>query len=112
MTDGPNPRPAIVLLRAVESSDLTTLFRIQRDPLANEMAAVLPRNQDAFYTHWNKIIRDPTVTARAILADETLVGNISCFKMDDQDAVGYWIAREHWNRGIATRALTLMLEEV
>jgi RimJ/RimL family protein N-acetyltransferase len=32
--------------------------------------------------------------------------------MDGQDAVGYWIAREHWGRGIATRALGLLLEEV
>ncbi len=26
--------------------------------------------------------------------------------------VGYWIGREHWGKGIATRALTLLLTEV
>ena len=26
--------------------------------------------------------------------------------------MGYWIAREHWGRGIATRALSLMLRLV
>ncbi len=112
MTDESNPTPPSVHLRAVDTGDLATLFNIQCDPLANEMAAVLPRDHNAFYTHWNKIIRDPAVTARSILADETLVGTISCFEMNGQHAVGYWIAREHWNRGIATRALTLMLEEV
>ena len=41
-----------------------------------------------------------------------VVGDINCFKLDGQDAVGYWIAREHWGKGIATRALGLFLEQI
>ena len=32
--------------------------------------------------------------------------------MDGQNAVGYWIAEHYWGRGIASRALALLLEEV
>jgi RimJ/RimL family protein N-acetyltransferase len=107
-------RPAIndVRLRTVERGDLPTLYRYQLDPEANRMAAVNPRNLDLFYAHWTKIFNAPNVIARAILADGVLAGHISCFRADDKDYVGYWIDREHWGRGIASRALALLLDEV
>jgi RimJ/RimL family protein N-acetyltransferase len=46
------------------------------------------------------------------MVDGVLVGSISCFKMDNLDAVGYWIGRSFWGRGIATRALELLLAVV
>ncbi len=76
------------------------------------MAAVIPRDEAAFSAVWEKSLSEPGVTAWAIIADGTLVGSIACFKMDGLDAVGYWIAKEHWGRGIATRALELLLEAV
>ena len=92
--------------------DLPTLFRFQTDAESNRLAAVIPRDAEAFFAIWEKIFRDPAVVARAIEADGELVGSISVFKMDGQDAVGYWIAKEWWGRGIATRALGLLLKEV
>ena len=41
-----------------------------------------------------------------------MVGYISCFPMDGQDHVGYWIDRAYWGLGIASRALQLLLREV
>ena len=76
------------------------------------MAVVNPRDLESFGAHWARILGDVSVVARAILADGALVGSISCFEMDGRRSVGYWIAREHWGRGIATRALALLLEEV
>lgn len=99
-----------VQLRDVEPGDLPALFEHQRDPEAVRMAVVHPRDEQAFNAHWAKILVDPTVLVKAITADGDLVGTINCFKLDGHDAVGYWIAREHWGRGVATRALTLMLE--
>ena len=101
-----------VQLRDVEPEDLPTLFRYQSDLEANRMAVANARDERAFNEHWAKILGDPTVVAKAILADGCVVGDINCFRLDGQDAVGYWIAREHWGRGIATRALGLLLEEV
>lgn len=76
------------------------------------MAVVNPRDLESFNAHWAKVLADRSVVAKAILADEVLVGSISCFKMDELSSVGYWIAQDHWGRGIATRALALLLEQV
>ena len=103
---------ASIRLRPVVPGDLPTLFQFQLDPESNRLAAVIPRDLDTFNAVWEKIFADPTVVARAVLAEGTLVGSIGCFKMDGLDAVGYGIARQHWGKGIATRALTLLLEEV
>ena len=101
-----------VQLRDVEPEDLPTLFQHQLDLEANRMAVANARDERAFNEHWAEILGDPTVVAKAILVDGCVVGDINCFKLDGQDAVGYWIAREHWGRGIATRALVLLLEEL
>ena len=76
------------------------------------MAAVIPRAEDAFHAHWAKVLCDANVVPRVILADDVLTGSISCFQRDGLHFVGYWLAKEHWGRGIASRALTLLLEEV
>lgn len=48
-----------------------------------------------------------------IFAKEQLVGVIGLKDLNriDMNAhIGYWIGREHWNRGYATEALSLMIE--
>lgn len=99
-------------LREVAVSDLPKLFEFQRDPESNRMAAVRPRSEEEFRRCWDGILADRGGLVRAITSDGALVGHISCFKMDGLDAVGYWIARDHWGRGIATRALAQFLEQV
>ncbi len=101
-----------VRLRAVEAADLPAFFEQQLDPESNAMAVSRPRDRVAFDAHWGKILADPRIAARAILADGELAGQISVFPMDGMDAVGYWIARRWWGRGVATRALALLLAEV
>ncbi len=104
--------PLSVCLRPVTPVDLPELFRFQSDPDGARMAAVVPRDSQSFYSHWEKILVDPSIVARAITLDSVLVGDITCFNMDGLDSVGYWIARDYWGRGIATRALDLLLQEV
>ena len=41
-----------------------------------------------------------------------MVGYVSCFPADGEDHVGYWIDRAFWGKGIASRALHLLLLEV
>ena len=97
-------------LRDIVPADLPTRFQFQLDPESNSLAAVIPRDHDSFMKLWPTILTDPTITAKAIIADDLLVGHISCFKLDGLDAVGYWLSKTYWNRGIATRALTLFLD--
>ena len=103
---------ARVRLRPVEPGDLPRMFEMQLDPESNRMAGTVPRTREAFDAHWAKVLGDPAVTARAVLVGGALVGFISCFPRDGQDHVGYWIDRACWGRGIASRALHLLLREV
>jgi RimJ/RimL family protein N-acetyltransferase len=41
-----------------------------------------------------------------------VAGNIVCFDRDDKRLVGYWLGREFWGQGLATRALAELLVEV
>lgn len=102
-----------VRLRPAVPDDVATLFAIQLDPEGNEMAMVKPRDEATFRTLWEGIFVDPQVVPRVIVdGGGQILGSINCFPREGLDYVGYWIAREHWGRGIGTRALTLFLSEV
>jgi RimJ/RimL family protein N-acetyltransferase len=95
----------IVRLRDVREADLAVFFEQQLDPEATRMAAFPARDREAFVAHWERILVDEEVTARAIVADGAVAGNIVSFRHDGRTEVGYWLGREFWGRGIASRAL-------
>lgn len=104
-----------VALRPVDDSDLDALFEQMRDPESVTMAAFTaadPDDRAAFDAHMAKIRSTPGVHLRAITLDGRLVGSISSFVMDGDTEVTYWIERSSWCRGIAGRALTLLLAAV
>jgi RimJ/RimL family protein N-acetyltransferase len=102
-----------VLLRDVTEGDLPIFFEHQMDPDANQMAAFPPRDRDAFMTHWTKkILGDDTVTKKTILFDGQVAGNIVSFEHCGETQVGYWIGKQYWGKGIATRALSEFLDRV
>ncbi len=102
----------LVRLRNVERDDLPRMYRMQLDPESNRMAVTIPRSAEAFDVHWADALRDPSITAKAILLGEVLVGYVCCFRRDGRPNVGYWVSREYWGKGIATRALRPLLLEV
>lgn len=104
-----------VTLRDVTESDLPIFFEQQQDPSANYMAAFTandPADQDAFMAHWNKTLRDDSITIRTIICDGQVAGNIVCFSQVGEREVGYWLGKAYWGRGIATRALALFLDQI
>jgi RimJ/RimL family protein N-acetyltransferase len=101
-----------VRLRDIEQDDLPWMYEFNLDPDANRLAATIPRCADAFAAHWEKALADPNVVVKAISVGNVLAGYISCFKQDGFNAVGYWVARDFWGQGIASRALELLLNEV
>jgi RimJ/RimL family protein N-acetyltransferase len=106
---------AEVSLRPVEDSDLDALFEQMRDAESVRMAAFTaadPDDRAAFDAHMATLRTAPDVNTRAITLDGQLVGSIGAFVVDGQTEVTYWIDRAFWGRGIAGRALALLLESV
>ena len=106
---------AVVGLRPVEDGDLDALFEQMRDPDGVRMAAFTPADpgdRNAFDAHMARVRSSPGITLRAVTCDGRLVGSISSFPAGGQTEVTYWIDRAAWGKGIATRALALLLELV
>jgi RimJ/RimL family protein N-acetyltransferase len=104
--------PDDVVLREVRDDDLPIFFAQQLDPEANWMAAFTPRDpsdREAFMEHWAKIRADGTIALRTILFAGQVAGSIVCFSDFGEPEVGYWLGKEYWGKGIATRALAAFL---
>jgi len=103
-------------LRPVEEGDLPIFFEQQLDPDATYMAVFThkePADRNAFNEHWTRIRGDPRITIRTILVGSRVVGNVATFVDDEfrKQEVTYWIGKEFWGQGIATKALSRFLVE-
>jgi RimJ/RimL family protein N-acetyltransferase len=116
MTTGKEkPEEATVQLRDIVDSDLPILFEQQLDGVANYMAAFTsadPTDESAFREHWARILPDETIRKKTITVDSEVAGHIASFDQDGKRELTYWIGKQYWGRGVATKALaTLLLEE-
>jgi RimJ/RimL family protein N-acetyltransferase len=100
------------VLRDVVDDDISIFFEQQNDPEAIEMAAFPPREWEAFAAHWAKIRADDSCVLKTIVSDGEVAGNIGSWPRDDKRYVGYWLGREFWGRGLATRALGELVVEL
>ena len=64
-----------------------------------------PTDQDAFDAHWEKILADESIPIKTILLDGQVAGSVLSYVMGGEREVSYWIGRDFWGKGIATRAL-------
>ncbi len=106
----------MITLRRTTHSDLMLLHAFELDAASNELAGAKPRDWDTFSARWEQILADPdglatSVMPRVICDDGIVVGSINISPDQGCDSIGYWIAKEHWGRGIATAAVALMLRE-
>jgi RimJ/RimL family protein N-acetyltransferase len=101
-----------VTLREVIESDLPIFFEQQGELEANRMAAFPAREWDTFMAHWSKILGDETVFKKTILFEGRVAGNMVSFVWGGEREVGYWIGKEYWGKGIATRALAVFLGQI
>jgi RimJ/RimL family protein N-acetyltransferase len=76
------------------------------------MAAFPARDRDAFMAHWAKIMADDSVVLKTILFNGQVAGNLVSFEISGEREVGYWIGKEFWGKGIATKALAEFLDYV
>ena len=102
-----------VWLRDVEPDDLPIFYEQQLDPDATRMAAFPSRDRASFDAHWERnILGNPDAIAQTILVDDEVAGNIGSWTQEGVRLVGYWIGKEYWGKGIATRALSAFLHQV
>ncbi|MGD1051300.1 MAG: GNAT family N-acetyltransferase [Solirubrobacteraceae bacterium] len=103
-----------IALRPVEPGDLDAIFEQMRDGEAVRMAAFTaedPSDRGAFDAHMARILSSPENRFLAITRDSRLVGTIASYPSEGVTEVTYWIGRDWWGQGIATRALSLLLEQ-
>ena len=95
-----------IILRNVTESDLPILYEQQLAPEATAMAAFPSREHDVFMAHWKKIMAYENNLIKAISYDGEMAGYILSWEMEGEHEVGYWLGKDFWGKGIATRALT------
>ena len=59
-----------------------------------------------------RVMSSSEIRLRAIICDSRLVGTIASYVSEGATEVTYWIDRTCWGQGFATRALSLVLEEI
>ncbi len=107
----PNNNPNIKL-RPTKASDLDILFQFQTDKEGGYLAAFMPKDptdKSAYITKYTKLLADPTINNQTILLDNTIVGSVAKFVMEGDPEITYWIDRNYWGQGIATKALSQLL---
>ena len=103
-----------VHLRDAVESDYAIFFEHQRDPVSAQMAAFGTLDPD-LATHavrWKSALTDASCTQKAIVVNGDVVGFVATFVRDGDLQVTYWVARSHWGRGIATRALAELVSTI
>lgn len=101
-----------IQLRDVLESDLPIFFEHQLDPEATQMASFPSRNRESFMAHWTKTMADESMVMKTIIVNGNVAGNIVCFPQLGEREVGYWLGRQYWGQGIATRALEEFLKQI
>ena len=70
------------------------------------MAAFSARDRAAFDADLaTNVLGNPAAVTQTILVDNQVAGNIGSWPQDGVRVVGYWIGKEYWGKGVATRAL-------
>jgi RimJ/RimL family protein N-acetyltransferase len=100
------------VLRDVVEADLDAFYEQQRDPEATRMALFPPRDRRDFDVHWHGVLADDAVTKKTIVHEGEVAGNVLCWEKDGRRYVGYWLGREFWGKGLATKALAELVDEV
>jgi RimJ/RimL family protein N-acetyltransferase len=75
-------------------------------------AAKDPTDKVAFKAHWEKIFNKETMIKKTIISNREVAGHVLDFEQFGETEVTYWVGREYWGKGVATKALSQFLELV
>jgi len=101
-----------VRIRDTTAADIPAFFAHQCDPAAIHMAAFPARSEYEFVAHWKRILANPDIVKKTIVHNRRVAGNLVGFEQSGKTLIGYWLGREHWGQGVATRALRQFLRVV
>ena len=76
------------------------------------MADFPARDREAFDAHWERVLGDEALTSKTIVFEGQVAGNVGSWEQDGRRLVGYWLGREFWGKGLATKALAELIEEL
>ncbi len=102
-------------LRPTSEDDFPVFVGFQQERLARQMVAFVPAappDHAKFMEGWSRAAADPQFLSRTIEKDGQVVGYIMLMRQEGDLAVGYWLDRSAWGRGIATAALGEFLQLV
>ncbi|MCG8699404.1 MAG: GNAT family N-acetyltransferase, partial [Bacteroidales bacterium] len=102
-----------IQLRKSIETDLEVFFINQCDEEANHMAAFTPLdpwNKNAFMKKWLRLLNDNTINLQSILLDNTVIGCVIKFIIDDRAEITYAIDRQYWRKGYTTLAVKEFLK--
>lgn len=102
-----------IQLQPTTIEDLERLFLFQLDEEAIFIAAFTPQNptdKTAYIEKYTKHLADPTNNTQTIWLDGVIAGSIAKFMIQGDAEITYWIDRQHWGKGIATKALLQFLK--
>jgi ribosomal-protein-alanine N-acetyltransferase len=100
-------------LRKTEIADLEFLFTFQLDDEANYLAAFTakdPTDKTAYLQKYTKLLNDPSVNNQTIVVAGSVAGSIAAFELEGRAEVTYWIDKNCWGQGVATKALKEFLK--
>lgn len=104
---------ATIQLTKTTTADLPALYQFQLDKEANHLAAFTATNQNSeaeYLKKFTPFLSNPTINMFTIRTNNTVIGSISKFMMDDEAEITYWIDRKFWGKGVATTALNDFLK--
>lgn len=110
-----------VMLKQIDESDLDELFSIYNNTKVFEFCGILPKHKKEtvrkmighFQRDFNKKSR--MKLGIYLKSSSKLVGIIECMdykKKVQMITIGYYLAEEHWGKGIATKALSILTNYV
>lgn len=102
----------MINLRSLQKLDVSALiYHLNDDRVTKYLSSRIPSpytREDAIW--WVESGSKETGVARAIDYNGTFCGVIGAYKKEFEYShsaeIGYWLGYEHWNKGIATEALT------
>lgn len=113
----PTSQNPTITLRPHIAADVPILFGFEQDPAWGATSMTKPRDEATFRAAWARVLSEG-LHQRAILADGVLCGSVGCLWSASPTGsggrwmLGYGLGREFWGRGIASRAVGLLLLEV